>query len=157
MYKNPRTSRALAALLAAVVGCASPHDETAPSPSAQPAGPPPLRSGALEPPGEARRLCAGHVTGAPLPDGRPGAHINWTAYSSREAPDALAKRYLASLGPEPHSVEGDRNLWRFPREKPVSVLEVSPASADGPWIYDCPPVPADAKSIIMISSMARSD
>jgi hypothetical protein len=124
-----------------------------------------LPPGELVPPGDAQLLSEGRVIGMPPPDGgpddspdaRPGPHITWTAYTSEEAPDALAKRYLASLGTEAHAVEGDTNIWRFPREKPVDVLEVSPASAEGPWTYDGTPVPPQAKSIIMISSIARFD
>jgi hypothetical protein len=117
----------------------------------------PLRAGAVDPPGDAQHLCDGHVSGVPSADGKPGAHITWTAYSSREAPDVLTKRYLASFGSEGHAVVSGCDIWRFPPDKPTRVIDVCPVSADNPTLDSCPAPPAEAKSIIMISSMARSD
>jgi hypothetical protein len=110
---------------------------------------------ALEPPGDALHLCGGHVTGAPFPDGKPGPHIIWEAYSSQELPTALAKRYLDSLGSETHSRSDGCDLWRFPPDKPTHTLEVCPVSFQGPW-SECSHAPSRAaKSIILISSMAQ--
>ena len=115
-----------------------------------------LPRGVIAPPGDALHLCGGHVTGAPLPDGKPGSHIVWEAYSSQELPEALAKRYLDSLGSEAHSRSDDGcDLWRFPADKPTHTLKVCPVSSQGPWSECSQAPPRTAKSIILISSMAQ--
>ena len=108
---------------------------------------------AFEPPPGAKKLCSGHVTGAPRPDGQPGPHINWTAYTSRKSPDSLAKRYLQSHGTTGHAQEGGCHIWRRPSDKPREVLEICGVEKAGPWNECADPPPAGAKSIIMISSI----
>lgn len=112
--------------------------------------------GPFEPPEDATFLCGGHVTGAPQPDGSPGPHITWDAYTSRRGTSTVAAAYRKSLGTQFHRVNGACETWRFPLDKPVRVLEVCPVSENGPW-SQCEPIPADAKSIILISTMARSE
>ena len=143
---NPQCSEiAIGLALLALVSCAGSRNQTVALPR-----------GVIEPPSTASHLCGGHVTGAPLPDGRPGAHILWEAYSSKESPAALAKRYLESLGSEAHSTMDGCDLWRFPPDKPAHTLEVCPVSSGGPW-SDCSKAPRSAASIIMISSIAQAD
>ena len=115
-----------------------------------------LRRGVVEPPGDAKHLCDGHVSGAMTPDRKPGPHITWDAYYSQEIPTVLAKRYLDSLGQEAHSAEAGCDTWRFPPDKPSRILEVCPVSAAGPWT-ECSKAPRQAASIILISSLARAD
>jgi hypothetical protein len=76
----------------------------------------------LDPPSDAVELCRGHVTGAPLPDGRPGPHISWTLYTSGETRRALAERYHDALGDEGHTAGTDCRVVRS--EPHVRVLEV---------------------------------
>jgi len=154
---NHQCSRiALGLALVAVVSWSG-HRGKAATPQSSKQGQTALPRGVIEPPGDALHLCGGHVTGAPLPDGKPGPPITWEAYSSQELPSALAKRYLDSLGSETHSRSDDCDLWRFPPDKPTHTLEVCPVSFQGPW-SECSHTPSrSAKSIILISSMARAD
>lgn|GEM_PF-6432014 len=115
-----------------------------------------LRRGVVEPPSDAKFLCHGHVSGESTTKGKPGPHIIWDAYSSREIPTALAKRYLDALGSESHSAEAGCDIWRFPPEKPARILEVCPMSAQGPWA-ECSKAPRQAASIILISTIASAD
>jgi hypothetical protein len=126
-------------------------------PSGSPRGGP---AAVLVPPDNARHLCGLHDSGAPLPDGRPGAHIIWDAYSSEELPAELSTHYRQSLAAEVHSTRGSCDTWRFPPAKPTRILEVCPVTAEGPWSTPgsgCSPPPQRAKSIILIASIARSD
>lgn len=136
--------------LVAVVSCAGSHPKTV-APQSGKQAETALPRGVTEPPSNASHLCGGHVTGAPLPDGKPGPHIIWDAYSSQELPAVLAKRYLKSLGPEAHSTMDGCDLWRFPPDMPAHTLEVCPVSSGGPW-SECSQAPPPAASIIMISS-----
>lgn len=115
-----------------------------------------LPEASLDPPSNAIELCAGHVTGAPLPDGRPGPHIGWTLYTSAETRSALAERYHDALGDEGHAADSDCDTWRRPAERPERIVEVCELSAEGPW-DGCPPPPEGARSRILISTMARAD
>lgn len=115
-----------------------------------------LPEASLDPPSEAVELCRGHVTGAPLPDGRPGPHIGWTLYTSAETRRSLAERYHDALGDEGHTADSDCDAWKRPAERPERVVEVCELAAEGPW-DGCPPPPEGAKSRILISTMARAD
>lgn len=117
---------------------------------------PSLPEASLEPPAEAVELCAGHVTGASLPDGRPGPHINWTLYTSTETRPALAERYHDALGDEGHTADAACDRWKRPPERPERIVEVCELTAEGPW-SDCPPPPESAKSRILVSTMVRAD
>jgi hypothetical protein len=115
-----------------------------------------LPEASLDPPTDAVELCSGHVTGAPLPDGRPGPHINWTLYTSTETRPALAERYDDALGDEGHTADSVCDTWKRPTDRPERIVEVCELTAEGPW-SDCPPPPQSAKSRILISTMARAD
>jgi len=152
MALNHRCSEIVAGLaLVTVASCAGSRNKTV-APQAGTA----LPRSVIEAPGDAPRLCSGHISGAPLPDGKPGPHILWEAYSSQELPASLAKRYLDSLGSEAHSTLDGCDLWRFPPDKPARTLEVCPVSVKGPW-SECDQAPPRAATIIMISSMATAD
>jgi len=110
-----------------------------------------ILASAFEAPAGAQKLCGGHVTGAMSVKGEPGPHITWTAYHSRESRDALVRRYMRTLGSKEHSRDRGCDRWR---DGPDAVLEVCAVSEGGPW-SECSSAPRDAKSIIMISSMAR--
>ncbi len=123
-----------------------------PAVEARPSKGPPEAS--LDPPSDAVELCRGHVTGAPLPDGRPGPHIGWTLYTSAETRSALAERYHDALGDEGHAADSDCDTWRRPAARPERIVEVCELATEGPW-GDCPPPPENARSRILISTMAR--
>lgn len=110
----------------------------------------------LDPPPDAIELCSGHEIGAPLPDGRPGAHISWTVYTSTETRHSLAVRYQEALGDEGHTAESDCDTWRRPPERPARILDVCELEARGPW-DSCSSPPEKAKSRILVSTMARAD
>lgn len=78
-----------------------------------------LPEASLDPPADAIELCAGHVTGAPLPDGRPGSHINWTLYTSTETRSALAERYRDALGGDGHTADSACDTWKRPADRPT--------------------------------------
>ncbi len=126
----------------------------------RPAVEPPASKGlpeaSLDAPSGAAELCRGHVTGAPLPGGRPGPHVTWTLYTSAETRPALAERYRDALGDEGHSADSDCDTWKRPPERPERIVEVCELNAEGPWA-DCPPPPAGARSRILVSTMARAD
>lgn len=52
----------------------------------------------LDPPSDAEELCAGHLSGAPLPDGRPGPHITWTLLYERRDAARRGRALLRRLG-----------------------------------------------------------
>jgi hypothetical protein len=95
------------------------------------------------------------VTGTPEPEGKPGAHITWSAWFSREGPELLVQEYTSSLGAPSDNREGCV-IWRDAPDQPVKVLEVCEPSASGPW-RTCPAPPTEGRSIVMISTMTRSE
>lgn len=110
----------------------------------------------LDPPSGAVELCTGHVTGVPLPDGRPGPHVGWTLYTSTETRRSLVKRYRRALGNEGHVAGTDCDSWGRPAAQPGRILEVCELTAEGPW-ERCPAPPATAKSRILVSTIARAE
>jgi hypothetical protein len=102
---------------------------------------------------DGRRLCTGHVTGAPGPKGEPGAHIVWERWASREATAAVAGRYAATHGPASEAADGCR-IWRWPAERPTAVLAVCPPTARMP-ASDCPEPPDGTATLVTISTMSR--
>ena len=102
------------------------------------------------------RLCAGHVTGAPSPNGVPGAHISWEAYSSTQSVELLSKHYLKTLHSAAHSSDKDCHSWKSSSEHPDRILEVCDSKFKGVW-SSCEGVPTNASSIILISTIARPE
>ena len=144
----------LLAALSCVGAEPEPADPVAGSPNQQPRI---AFSGApLEPPGGADRLCGGHVSGAPLPDGTPGSHITWDAYTSAELPADLSALYRQLFGRIEDSSRDGCTTWRHPPDEPRQILEICPVAAAGPW-SQCASAPAQASSIVLISSIARPD
>lgn len=105
------------------------------------------------PPERAKRVCGGHVTGAPRPDGGPGGHIVWELWASRETTAQVAARYAAVHGAVPEEADGCR-IWRRPEERPTAVLSVCPPTASVPGA-DCPRAPAGTATLVTISTMSR--
>jgi hypothetical protein len=108
------------------------------------------------PPDDAPRLCGGHVTAAPGADGEAGAHIEWSAYTSPEAPEHLAARYARSHGPSTREPERDCDVWRRPAASPRQVVEICAIDEPGPW-SDCSAAPPGSESIVLISSRSGPD
>ncbi len=115
-----------------------------------------LSGAPLEPPGGADRLCSGHVSGSPLPDGTPGSHITWNAYTSGELPGDLSALYRQLLGRIADSSREGCTTWRHPPDEPRQILEICPVAATGPW-SECASVPEQASSVVLISSIERPD
>ena len=107
-------------------------------------------------PADSVRLCAGHVTGAPSPDGKPGVHISWEAYASTQSVELLSKHYLKTLHSASHSSDKDCHSWKSSSEHPDQILEVCDTKFKGVW-SNCEKAPTDASSIILISTIARPE
>ena len=157
-----RTAALAALALLGAFACSGP-EEAGPGDAGKPTPPQRAEEAApaspfapLAPPRIASRLCGGHVSGAPHPDGTPGPHITWDAYASPETPASLSAHYLRVLGPPTASDAGACATWRIPLEQPRQVLEVCPSGASGPW-SECDPPPQGSAAIVLISSMARPD
>lgn len=145
----------LSVLLISGASCAPSSDQQQPSGPPKPAAvatPP----GQIRPPAGAVKLCGGHVTGALRPDGTPGPHITWDAYSSRELLETLVKGYTQTLGAPSPDMHDGCNTWRIPPGKPAKVFEICSTSAQGPWTT-CSSISPDAQSVIIISSIAGAD
>lgn len=139
-------------LLCATLAC-SPADPSAvqPAPAAERKTLAP-EAAPLGPPSNAEFLCSGHVTGAPLPDGSPGSHINWMAFTSHQDPAIVIPYYVKALGASPTPV-GVCATWRDPVTDPRATVDVCPATYLGPW-DTCQPIPAGTRSIIMTSTLS---
>ena len=105
---------------------------------------------------QATRLCGGHVTGAPGPNGA-GSHIAWTAYYSLDAPDTVVDWYQRRLAPELHRREERQDVWRVPPDRPAAVLTVSAPGDAGPLAGCTERPPATARTVLVVSTMARPD
>lgn len=68
----------------------------------------------------------------------------------------MAERYYDALGDEGHSADSDCDTWKRPVDRPERIVEVCELATEGPW-SDCPAPPENAKSRILISTMARAD
>jgi hypothetical protein len=102
----------------------------------------------------ATSYCSQHITGAPTASG-PGPHITWTAYHSTDAPELVLAWYRERLPASSHSREGVEDRWRLPSEAPDTVVTVT-AAADFKLAGSCEtPLPAKARTVILISNMTR--
>jgi hypothetical protein len=99
-------------------------------------------------------FCGESIVGAPQPDGRPGAHITWTAYRSDDPPSKVVAYYLKRLGAKNRRRERSEDVWRFPLDSPDRVLSVSGPTGTFPW-RKCGALPPAVQSVIMISTIAR--
>jgi hypothetical protein len=102
------------------------------------------------------RHCAGHVAGAASPDGKPGPHISWEAYTSAQSVEVLTKHYAKTLQSASQSSDKDCHRWKTSAEHPDQILEVCDPKFKGVW-SGCDPVPASAMSLILISRIARPE
>jgi hypothetical protein len=116
----------------------------------------PTPVGAIPPYPEATRFCGGHVSGA-AGGGKTGPHIEWTAYYSLDAPDAVVAWYERWLASGLHRREGRQDIWRVPSDQPTQVLNVSAPGDAGP-LTGCSDRPsAAARTVIVLSTMARPE
>jgi hypothetical protein len=90
-------------------------------------------------------LTSGHVSGNI-------GHITWRALISADAPDTVIAFFEAKLGPPDR--DADSATWRRPADRPVDVLTVCTPEAPGPH-RNGTPVPAWARTVIVVSQMAR--
>ena len=99
----------------------------------------------------ARHLCWGQDLGTK------GTEILWDALTSPEPPEKLAAFYTERLGKEALTQDKDEWIWRMPagQPQPDRVLSLDPVTADGPWKECKQPVPADARTVLLLSTMLR--
>ena len=114
----------------------------------------PTRAGTIPPYPDATRFCGGHVSGAAV-GGKMGPHIEWTAYYSLDAPDTVVAWYERRLASGLHRREGRQDVWRVPSDQPTAVLNVSAPGDAGPLTGCTDRPPADARTVIVMSTMAR--
>jgi hypothetical protein len=104
---------------------------------------------------DAQRICDGHVSGAPTPGEAAGPHIEWTAFSSLDAPETVVAWYGHRLASRNHRREGRQDIWRVPFDRPTAVVTVS-APGDADPLTGCTERPAaTARTVIVLSTMAR--
>jgi hypothetical protein len=150
--RRPMSFSGLVGLLCATLACSSEHPSAVPPAPVQVNRTLAAEPALLQPPSDAQFLCSGHVTGAPLPDGSPGRHISWNAFTSHRDPAILIPSYLKTLGAS--QTPGDAcATWRVPVTDPRATLQVCPATSFGPW-RNCHPIPAGAKSIVLTSTIS---
>jgi hypothetical protein len=142
---------AVTVALATLLGVAGVHAQTADrAPASLAAAPPAV------PEADFHRLCSGHVTAVPTPDGRPGPHLEWTAYTSSSAVGALARRQEKALaGGEHEAGEDGCHLWRF-QDAAKHIWDLCPVEVETP-ARDCDPPPAGTKAVLVISTMVGGE
>lgn len=98
----------------------------------------------------ASHLCRQHVYGS-------SGEITWNAFVTSAQPDQVASFYLERLGTKAMTKDAGGWTWRFPAgsPEPDRVLSIHPLTADGPWNQCKKPVPSEAKTVIMLSTMTR--
>ncbi len=148
------TSALVAAALAlALLGApaASQTDDPSPQlPSPSPAPPPTV------PAADFQRLCSGHVAAVPRPDGRPGPHLQWIAYSSPTPVEDLANRHAEKLAGGAHEQGEDGcHLWRF-EDSARHIWDLCPVEVQGPTSR-CEAPPRGTKSILLVSVMVGGE
>lgn len=142
---------AVTVALAAFLGATSVDAQTADLPPVSLAPAPPA-----VPEADFHRLCSGHVTAVPMPDGRPGPHLEWTAYTSPSGVDALARRHEKALAGGEHEGGADGcHLWRF-QDAAKHIWDLCPVEVETP-ARDCDPPPAGTKAVLVISTMVGGD
>jgi hypothetical protein len=103
----------------------------------------------------AQRICDGHVSGASTPGEAAGPHIEWTAFSSLDAPETVVAWYGRRLDPGVHRREARQDIWRMPFDRPTAVLTVSAPGDAAPLTSCTEGPPATARTVIVMSTMAR--
>jgi hypothetical protein len=114
-----------------------------------------LAQGAIPSYPKAQRICTGHVSGSPSTGRAAGPHIEWSAFSSLDAPETVVAWYEHRLAPGLHRREGRQDIWRVPFDRPTAVVTVS-APGDADPLTGCTERPAPtARTVIVMSTMAR--
>jgi hypothetical protein len=80
-------------------------------------------------------------------------HITWHARASTDPPAVVIAWLEAKLG-APERTSETSATWRFPKEDPIDVVSVDTIDAGGPH-RDGTPIPANARTVIMVSAFAR--
>jgi hypothetical protein len=102
-----------------------------------------------------QRLCSGHVAAVPRPDGRPGPHLEWIAYTSAAAAEELARRHRAELAGGEHETGADGcHVWRF-SDSGRHIWDLCPVEVEGPAARCVPP--AGTRSVLLVSTMVGGD
>lgn len=142
---------ALTLALAALLGATSVNAQAADRMTASLAAAPPA-----VPEADFHRLCSGHVTAVPTADGRPGPHLEWTAYTSSSAVGELARRHETALaGGEHEAGEDGCHLWRF-QDSAKHIWDLCPVEVETP-ARDCDKPPAGTKAVLVVSTMVGGD
>lgn len=97
----------------------------------------------------AAKYCDEHVLGAPG-----SGQINWTGYHTADPPEKVVAFYLEQHGPDSHERLDDSDIWRFPPDKPQSVLTVTTPKGV-PHSNLCKPIPGTARTAVIISRIFR--
>jgi hypothetical protein len=87
----------------------------------------------------------------------PHGEITWDTLATSAQPDQVASFYIDRLGTKAVTKDKEGWTWRFPAgsPEPERVLSIHQPMADGPWKRCREPVPSDARTIIMLSAMAK--
>ncbi len=98
-----------------------------------------------------RPLCAGNVPEVARA-GQPALDVAWAAYASRDGRASLGEHFDALFGRETHLPQGACDTWRFPPQRPTSLLQVCAPEMDGPWTT-CGPPPPGTGAVLMVSEL----
>jgi hypothetical protein len=101
----------------------------------------------------ATAYCSEHVIGAPQA-GKPGPHLDWTAYHSPDPPVKVVAFYRTELGTGSHRHEDGTDIWRLPFDRPDRVVSVTTVEEAKP-APKCAPPPATTRTVIIVSTMTR--
>jgi hypothetical protein len=103
-----------------------------------------------------QRLCSGHVSAVPRADGRPGPHLEWTAYTSPSPVGELAGRHETALaGGEHETGEDGCHLWRF-QDAGKHIWDLCPVEVESP-ARGCDKPPSGTRSVLLVSTMVGGD
>jgi hypothetical protein len=117
---------------------------------------PPIPLPPAVPEADFHRLCSGHVAAVPRPDGRPGPHLEWTAYTSPSPVGELAGRHATALaGGEHETGEDGCHLWRF-QDAGKHIWDLCPIEVETP-ARGCDRPPAGTRSVLLVSTMVGGD
>lgn len=99
-----------------------------------------------------RPICAGKVADVPR-EGAPPSDVAWAAFASRDGRTALGEHFDALFGKATHLQQGACDSWRFPPQRPTSLVQVCDPRMDGPWIT-CGAPPAGSGAVLIVSELA---
>lgn len=99
-------------------------------------------------PDDVTHLCGQNVLGS-------GREIKWDAFASADEPAALVEYYRRKLGDAGFTKEGEGGAWRLPTDaaRPQRILHVMPTGAESPARSCEKKLPANSRSVILVSRM----